>query len=202
MKNEEKGSFMSRTECKITETGVIHGRFQVLHNDHLVYLRSGLSLCRHLVVGITNPDPLLTRDDAADPKRSDPAANPLSYYERYVMVRAVFDEDGIPESRISIVPFPINLPELYKYYVPLDALFFLSIYDEWGKRKLEHFESLGLSTHVLREVAVAHKGLSATDIRRRMSENQPWEDIVPPVVATLMKKWDIPSRIRALQPSH
>ena len=52
------------------ETGVIHGRFQVFHNDHLVYLLAGLALCRHLVVGITNPDPFLTRDDAADRKRS------------------------------------------------------------------------------------------------------------------------------------
>ncbi|MEA5114389.1 MAG: hypothetical protein VB050_10200 [Geobacteraceae bacterium] len=180
------------------ETGVIHGRFQVLHNDHLAYLQAGLALCRHLVVGITNPDPLLTRDDSTDPKRSNPAANPLTYYERYVMVRAVLDEAGIHPSRFSVVPFPINIPELYKYYVPLNALFFLSIYDDWGKRKLEYFESLGLSTHVLREVAPSHKGLSATDIRRCMAGNEPWEDQVPPAVANLMKKWDIPGRLRAM----
>jgi len=42
------------------ETGVIHGRFQVLHNDHLKYLMEGMALCDHLVVGITNPDPILT----------------------------------------------------------------------------------------------------------------------------------------------
>ncbi len=180
------------------ETGVIHGRFQVLHNDHLAYLLAGMALCRHLVVGITNPDPFLTRDDAADPKRSDPAANPLTYFERYTMVRAVLEDAGIHSSSFSVVPFPINLPELYKYYVPLDALFFLSIYDNWGKRKLEYFESLSLSTHVLREVATAQKGLSATDIRRRMAGNEPWEDQVPPAVATLMKKWDIPGRLRAM----
>jgi nicotinamide-nucleotide adenylyltransferase len=181
------------------ETGVIHGRFQVLHNDHLAYLRAGLAICRRLVVGITNPDPLLTRDESADPKRSDPAANPLTYYERYVMVRAVLEESGIHASRFSVVPFPINFPELYRYYVPLDALFLLSIYDDWGKRKLEYFTSLGLSTHVLREVATAQKGLSATDIRRRMAMDEPWEDQVPPAVARLMKKWDIPGRLRALK---
>lgn len=181
------------------DTGVIHGRFQVLHNDHLVYLLSGMELCQHLVVGITNPDPLLTRDELADPKRSDPAANPLTYYERYVMVRAVLEEAGIESSRFSVVPFPINLPELYRYYVPLDALFFLSIYDEWGKRKLEYFTSLGLMTHVLREVSGDKKGLSSTEIRRRMSRNEPWEELVPPSVARLMKKWDIPARLRKIQ---
>jgi nicotinamide mononucleotide adenylyltransferase len=178
------------------ETGVIHGRFQVLHNDHLVYLLAGMALCRHLVVGITNPDPILTRDEDADPKRSDPAANPLTYFERYLMVRAVMEEAGIEPSRLSVVPFPISIPELYRYYVPLDALFFLSIYDEWGKRKLAYFSSLGLMTHILRDVAAEQKGLSATEIRRRMASGEPWEELVPPAAAELMKRWDIPARLR------
>jgi len=180
------------------ETGVIHGRFQVLHNDHLVYLLAGMALCRHLVVGITNPDPLLTRDESSDPKRSNPAANPLTYFERYLMVRTVLEEAGIASSRFSVVPFPINMPDLYRYYVPLDALFFLSIYDDWGKRKLEYFTSLGLATHVLRDVTLARKGLSATDIRRLMVQNGTWEELVPQAVANLMKKWVIPGRLRAL----
>jgi len=182
----------------VAETGVIHGRFQVLHNDHLAYLLAGTALCRHLVVGITNPDPLLTRDESADPKRSHPAANPLTYFERYTMLRAVFDEAGIEPSRLSVVPFPISLPDLYAYYVPLDALFFLSIYDDWGKRKLEYFTLLGLATCVLREVASSQKGISATDVRRRMAQDEPWEDLVPPAVVILMKKWDIPGRLRIM----
>ncbi|MEJ2698658.1 MAG: nicotinate-nucleotide adenylyltransferase, partial [Desulfuromonadales bacterium] len=68
------------------ELGVIHGRFQVLHNDHLRFLLAGKSLCRHLVVGITNPDPHLTREDPADQHRHSPLANPLTYWERYLMV--------------------------------------------------------------------------------------------------------------------
>jgi nicotinamide mononucleotide adenylyltransferase len=181
-----------------TEMGVIHGRFQVFHNDHLVYLRSGMALCRHLVVGITNPDPILTRSEDADPKRSDPAANPLTYFERYFMVRAALEEAGIASARFSVVPFPINIPELYRHYVPLDALFFLSIYDAWGKRKQKYFQDMGLRTHVLREVPPEEKGLSATDVRSRMARNEPWEAFVPPAVARLMKTWDIPARLRRL----
>lgn len=189
---------MTNEARPLAETGVIHGRFQVLHNDHLVYLLAGAALCRHLVVGITNPDPFLTKEESADPKRSNPVANPLSYFERYVMVRAVLAEAGLEPSRYSVVPFPINMPELYKYYVPLDALYFLSIYDDWGKRKLEYFTSHGLATQVLREVSAAQKGLSATDIRRRMALDEPWEELVPAAVVTLMKKWNIPARLRAM----
>jgi nicotinamide mononucleotide adenylyltransferase len=185
-------------QSALAEIGVIHGRFQVLHNDHLVYLLAGMALCRHLVVGITNPDPFLTRDEAADPKRSSPTGNPLTYFERYLMVRAVLEAAGVAPSRFSVVPFPINLPERYRYYVPLDGLFFLSIYDEWGQRKLEYFRSLNLATHLLREVPKEQKGLSATDIRRRMARDEAWEELVPPAVARLMKQWDIPVRLRSI----
>ena len=75
--------------------GVIHGRFQVLHNDHLKYLLAGKVRCKHLVVGITNPDPTLTREDSADPKRTRLISNPLTYFERYTMVGAALVEAGV-----------------------------------------------------------------------------------------------------------
>ncbi|MDD3847595.1 MAG: hypothetical protein PHC90_14700 [Syntrophorhabdaceae bacterium] len=180
------------------ETGVVHGRFQVFHNDHLRYVLTGLRLCRHLVVGITNPDPLLTMEEKADRERSSPLANPLTYYERHIMIRGVLEEAGIGLSRFSIVPFPINLPKLYHHYVPMDAVFFLTIYDDWGNQKLAYLQKLGLKTHVLREVTPEEKGISAKDIRSRMLHGEPWEHLVPPGVALLMKKWDIPSRIKKI----
>ena len=181
------------------ETGVIHGRFQVVHNDHVRYLLDGKKLCRHLVVGITNPDPLLTRKEGSDPKRSDPLANPLTYYERYILIRSTLAESGLKLQEFSVVPLPISLPELYKYYVPMDAVFFLSIFDEWGKRKLAYFQSLGLKTHVLREVPSEEKGISGSDVRNRMLQGEPWEHLVPQVVSALLKKWDIPARLRKIR---
>jgi nicotinamide-nucleotide adenylyltransferase len=186
----------------MTETGVIHGRFQVLHNDHLAYILAGKARCRHLVVCITNPDPLLTKHDSADAKRSDSAANPLTYFERYTMARAALVEAGVTCEEFSIVPLPINLPELYHYYVPMDAVFYLTIYDEWGRRKLEMFQSLGLTTEVLWEKPLHEKGVVGHEVRARMVRGQPWEHLVPKAVATLVKKWDIPRRIRDLEGSH
>lgn len=177
------------------DTGVIHGRFQVLHNDHRRYLLAGAELCRHLVVGITNPDPELTQEDATDPARSQPAANPLTYFERYQLVRAVLEAAGRPANTFSVVPLPINRSELYHHYVPLDAVFLLSIYDDWGRKKLAAFRQLGLKTHILWEVPPAAKGLSASDIRRRMAAGNPWEHLVPPVAAELLKRWRLPTRL-------
>lgn len=180
------------------ELGVIHGRFHVLHNDHLKYLMAGKAKCRHLVIGITNPDPTLTKEDSADPNRSSSIANPLTYFERYTMVRAALEESDENPTDFSIVPFPINFPNLYTYYVPLQATFFLTIYDDWGRRKLEHFQSLGLKTEVLWERLPSQKGLSASDIRLRIVRDEPWEHLIPPSTRDLIALWDIPARLHKL----
>jgi len=179
------------------DTGVIHGRFQILHNDHLKYLMAGKALCRHLVVGITNPDPMLTKAEAADPARSDPQENPLTYYERYVMLKTVLMDAKIAPDEFSIVPLPINLPERYQYYVPMDAVFFLTIYDPWGERKQQYFESLGLTTHLLWKVPPEQKGISAGQIRQRILAGQPWMHLVPASVPPMIEQWGIPERLKA-----
>ena len=180
------------------DLGVIHGRFQVLHNDHIKYLMAGKELCKHLVVGITNPDPSLTRNSDANPHRSTSIANPLTYYERHLMIQAALLEQGLSLSEFSIVPLPINVPELIKYYVPLDAIFFLTIYDEWGKQKRIYFKSLGLKIHVLWEVPLEEKGLSSSDIRESMINGEKWEQFLPSSVVKLMKEWDIAQRLKEI----
>lgn len=180
------------------DIGVIHGRFQVLHNDHIKYLMAGKKLCKYLVVGITNPDPSLTRDSDANPHRSKPLANPLTYYERYVMTQAALLEQNLSLSEFSIVPFPINVPELIKHYVPLDAIFFLTIYDDWGKQKKKYFQSLGLKIHVLWEVPLEKKGLNSSDIREAIMTGKKWEHFVPSNVAILLKKWNIAQRLKEI----
>lgn len=180
------------------DKGVIHGRFQVLHNDHLKYIMAGKKRCKHLVIGITNPDPTLTKEDPADIQRSSPFANPLTYFERYTMVWRTMVDSGVSHLDFSVVPFPINLPELYKYYVPLDATYFLTIYDEWGNRKLKQFQELGLKTEVLWMKSSKEKGLEGSDVRRRIAEGEAWQDSVPSSTRDLMIKWDIPDRLRKM----
>ena len=180
------------------DLGVIHGRFQVLHNDHIKYLMAGKELCQHLVVGITNPDPSLTRDSDANPHRSTSLANPLTYFERYLMIQVAMLEQGLSLPEFSIVPLPINVPELIKYYVPLDAIFFLTIYDEWGQQKKKYFQDLGLKIHVLWEVPLDKKGLSSSDIRETMIKNGKWEHLLPSSVVNLMNEWNIAQRLKRI----
>ncbi len=183
----------------MTPTGVVHGRFQVLHNDHLAYLLSAKARCGHLIVGITNPDPRLTARDDADRRRSDPRANPLTYFERYTLVRAVLEEAGVDAHALSVVPLPINFPELHAHYVPPEAVYYLSIYDDWGRRKRELFERLGRTVEILSERSIGEKGISATDVRRRLASGEAWKHLVPPATARLMEAWCIAERLRRME---
>lgn len=183
----------------MTKVGVIHGRFQILHNDHMKYLLAGKARCEHLVVGITNPDPNLTKYDAANPERSAPAGNPLTYYERYRMTSASLLEAGLVDDEFSIVPFPINFPELYRYYVPLDATFYVTIYDGWGLRKLELFIAAGLKTDVLWKRPISEKGLSASEIRKKIAHGIPWEHLAPRAASRFVGEWKIRERLRDLE---
>lgn len=176
--------------------GVIHGRFQPLHNDHVKYILAGMKRCSFMVVGITNPDPSLTRDDATNTNRSSRAANPCTYYERMHMVRGALVDAGYSLERFCVVPFPINVPELWYYYLPRDAVYFLTIYDEWGERKAQLLEGAGLRTEIMWRRSNAQKGLAASEIRQRMIAGQPWEHLVPPATKRVIEDFGIAERIR------
>ncbi len=180
----------------MTELGVVHGRFQIFHLDHLKYVLAAKARCRRLVVGITNPDPSHTRFDPADPHRSSPKHNPLTYWERHLLVREALWEAGLDCREMAVVPLPINFPELYRYYVPLEATFYLTIYDAWGERKLAQFTGLGLKVEVLWRRTPEEKGLSGTAIRRLMGQGEPWEHLVPPAVARLIRELGLVERLR------
>lgn len=178
------------------ETGVVHGRFQVLHRDHMKYIMAGRARCRRLVVGISSPDPVLSGREQAAPGRDSEESNPLTYYQRQELVRAALAGEGVPLSEFTVVPFPVNRPDLLRHYVPMDAVFFLTIYDDWGREKLRRFTELGLATEVLWDVTPEEKGISAGEVRRLIIEGAPWEHLVPAAVARLLKEWGIAHILR------
>lgn len=176
--------------------GFIHGRFQILHNDHLAYLLAGKKRCDRLMVGITNPDAASTREEAADPARSSRANNPLSYLEREVMIRDALIEAGVPAGDFEIKPFPICRPDEFDRHCPPEAIYFLTIYDDWGREKKRRFEAHGLRTHVLWERPASAKGISGTDVRAAIRDGRPWRHLVPPSVAAKVDAWNLAARLR------
>jgi nicotinamide mononucleotide adenylyltransferase len=178
--------------------GVIHGRFQPLHLDHMQYIISGFKKVDYMYVGITNPDPLLTKNDSTDQNRSLPKSNPCTYYERLLMIQGALFDRGYTSNQFCVVPFPINIPELWQYYVPFNATFFVSIYDEWGQKKLSLFQSNGLKTDVLYRKRLEDKRINGTEVRLRIATNNNWEELLPEATTQVIREFNIQKRIQDL----
>lgn len=176
--------------------GVIHGRFQMLHLGHMEYLLAGKERCEHLLIGISNPDASLVRYSAANPHRSAPRSNPLSYYERFEMLRGAMLEAGVPREDFDIVPFPINCPELLFNYVPRDAKFYMTLYDEWSEEKRRTLLALGCEVEVMWRRSNAEKAYSGTEVRRRIRSGGEWSHMVPPSVYAYAVAHGLEERLR------
>ena len=103
------------------------------------------------------------------------------------MVYAAMRGAGVEADRFSIVPLPINFPERYLFYVPLDAVFLLTIYDAWGEKKLRMFQALRLQTEILWQRPLAEKGISSSAIRELIRTGRSWDHLVPAEVHSIIK---------------
>jgi cytidyltransferase-like protein len=182
-----------KTKAKI---GVIHGRFQLLHLGHIEYLLEGKSRCDFLYIGIANPDNILTKVEKTNENRSEIWANPFTYYERLHMIKDAMIENGINERDFAIVPFPINYPERLEHYVPLNGVFYVTIYDEWGEHKLKVLTDMGLKTEVMWRRDLNQRLTTGTEARKLIVEDKKWEHLVPVSVVNYIKENNLISRLK------
>ena len=163
---------------------MIHGRFQPFHNGHLEYLKGAAERCDEVFVGITNPDPERIKPEASDQLRHLPESNPYTYVERLLMVKAAAIDAGLELERVHVIPFPVNEPELWPAYVPVDVTQFIRLFSDWGGTKLDRLREAGFEVVVLDEGA--EKGVSGVDVRSALREGGDWESLVPPGVARVI----------------
>ena len=165
--------------------GMIHGRFQPFHCGHLEYLRLARERCETLIVGITNPDPTqIAPEETADHRHHD-EANPFTFFERLMMIRELLMDDAVPPERTVLIPFPVNLPDRWRYYLPADVVHYVRVFSPWEQTKVDRLRGEGYETEVL--TPGVEKEVEATEIRRRMAAGEDWEALVPPAVARVIR---------------
>ena len=174
--------------------GVVFGRFQIFHNEHLEYVLAAKARCARLIVGIASPDASCAPPEAADANRGTREANPCSYYERMQMIESVLLEAGIPREEFDIVPFPIGKPELIASYIPEGACIFVTILDAWGHVRAQRLRDAGFRVEVLWERT--EKGISASMVRERIRNGGNWDELVPDATYRYLAAFNIDLRIR------
>ena len=173
---------------------MIHGRFQPFHNGHLEYLAGARERSEEVFVGITNPDPARILPEESDPLRHLPESNPWSYAERLLMVKAAAADLGLDLTRLHVIPFPVNEPELWPAYVPDGVTQYIRLFSDWGGTKLERMREAGYDVVVLDEGA--EKEISGADVREVLRSDGDWESLVPAGVARVIRS-AIASRFNA-----
>lgn len=176
------------------EKGVAQGRFHIIHHGHMEYLLEAKKLCRHLYIGISDPDPQRSYFDyealreldekSFEPLRFEDSQKiyPFTYFERHEMIRVSLLEAGVPRGEFDIVPFPMHTPQLLKYYIPTDVMILLTIYDEWGRHKVAALKKLGFETYVMWERGMESRFTTGSEVRRRIKAGEEWESLVPKAV--------------------
>ncbi len=163
--------------------GAVHWRFQPLHNWHLhEYILPAMKLCDFLYIWITNPDLSYFKHTSSAPHRSDIENNPRTYRERVEMIKWSLIECGIPLTKFTIVPFPIQEPQLIYSYVPKESIFYMTIFDERWKEKEQLLTRQWLNVKILVNAPLDKKSTCSTDIRGLLRTNSDREKYVPPFV--------------------
>ena len=111
------------------------------------------------------------------------------------MIRLAMLEFGVPREQFEIVPFPINTPELIFQYAPRDAVYYMSICDDWGEDKYRTLTGLGVQVEVLWNRPTEEKGTTATEVRHLIKDGKRWDHLVPKSVYRYITEHHLDERI-------
>jgi nicotinamide mononucleotide adenylyltransferase len=159
--------------------GMILGRFQPFHLEHLRYFRLAWEQSEKVIIGITNPDPTTIVEDASNQHRHLPEENPLTFIDRLMMIQETLHSEGYPMEHIYTVPVPIHHPERWHYYIPAGTALFVVTYSDWERKKAKRLRNAGYQVVVVDSL---QKGISGQKVRSRFRSNGNWEELVPSTV--------------------
>ncbi len=168
----------------MVKRGVFVGRFQPFHNGHMKAVKDILRNIDELVIVVGSS------------QYSHRIDNPFTVGERITMIRKALEEGEIQPSRCWIVPVPdVHIHMLWVAQVVGYTPKFEVVYtNEPLTRRL--FIEAGFNV----EPVPFHKRevYSATEIRKRMINDENWEELVPKSVAHFIREISGVERLRDL----
>lgn len=158
------------------------GRFQPFHRGHLLVLQQLSTQYKEIIIGIGSS------------QESNTQENPFSEQERKLMITRSLEAVGIHEYRVVSIPDIHDPPHWVDHVCNIVSDFDAVIANNPFTRKL--FSEKG---YVVKGTARFQRNLySGKEIRRRMAQKEPWEDLVPEAVVRIMKEIDGAQRVQHL----
>ena len=168
----------------MVKRGVFVGRFQPFHKGHLGAIKKIAEDVDELVIIVGSS------------QYSHRLDNPFTAGERITMIRKALEEEGIPLSRVWIIPVPdVHRHMLWVYQIVGYCPKFDVIY---ANEPLTCRLFMEAGFRVEQVPPIKRKVYLATDIRKRMLEGGDWEELVPSSVASFIKEIEGDVRLRDL----
>jgi len=188
----------------LDKLGAAQGRFHMIHWGHMEYLLECKKRCDFLYIGVSDCDPSnayfhesYLDDGSNEIFRSN--CEPIytfTYFERAEMISEALAEEGISRDEFMVVPFPVHFPNLLKYYLPQEAVIYVTVYDPWGEGKPALFEALGYKTETLWKRTMDERFTTATEVRRRLENGEDYSELVPAGAAKVIRKFNLNTKLK------
>lgn len=167
----------------MVQSALYIGRFQPLHLGHLSVIKRGVAENERLIIGIGSAEKNFLPE------------NPLTTSERFVLIEEVLKAENISAEKYCIIPINnINNYALWVNHVNLMVPPYDKLYT--GSKIVEICYRHNPNTFQKIIQLEREENISATDIRTLIRTDEPWEHLVHPVAAKLLKAWDIPRRLK------
>ncbi len=169
----------------MTTNGLFIGRFQPFHKGHLLTVKFALGRVDELVIVVGSS------------QKSHEPRNPFTAGERIRMIKESLDVDGeIDVRRILIIPIPdIDVHSLWTYQVDMLVPKYHIVFAN-DPFTVTLFRERGVN--VIEAPLYRRDEMAATQIRRKMVAEGPWENLVPTPVIKVIKEINGVERVKAI----
>jgi nicotinamide-nucleotide adenylyltransferase len=165
--------------------GLYVGRFQPFHYGHLSAVKFALRQARQLYIVVGSS------------QKSHEPKNPFTAGERILMIRNALQRERVDPSRYLIIPIPDAVGHAVWTASIDQAVPHYDIVYSNDKLTLQLFREKGVKVS---EVPLKDRSqFSATEVRRRISEGENWQDLVPPPVREIIDEIVRRGRFQALE---
>lgn len=167
-----------------TVRGILIGRMQPLHNGHIEVIKKILNEVDEIIIGIGSA------------QISHELKDPFTAGERVLMITNALIENNIDPSRYYIIPMEdINFNAIWVSHVKMMTPPFSVVYSGNSLVKQLFYEE---GFEIRNPPLYDRMNLSGTEVRRRILEDENWEELVPKATVDIISEINGIERLKNL----